>query len=260
MNSLFYSFALSLILLGDWAWIALIAPNKRATVSNLFCKKEQHEGFRANHSQKPAICLQKKIKCFICFWHFITVFPFLGQWTICSRHSLLSHCFLKNDGSDLVALDKRAIVSEMFPSLFTDREWLAPFAHDKTSTGAIHSFSRANRSFARKKTSDSLEKPMSEFPNLIVTKYCKYMCFFRNYRRYFVKFTPVEAHYIFWSVRIKWTLWQSILTKVVQRGISWVIFINGILKGIVSRDFRCLQQILMDRAWVPGIPLDVYFF
>ena len=86
------------------------------------------------------------------------------------------------------------------------------------------------------------------------------ICFFRNYRRYFVKFTPVEAHYIFWSVGIKWTLWQSILTKVVQRGISWVIFINGILKGIVSRDFRCLQQILMDRAWVPGIPLDVYFF
>ena len=151
VNSLFYSFALSLILLGDWAWIALIAPNKRATVSNLFCKKEQHEWFRANHSQKPAICIQKKIKCFICFWHFITVFPFLGQWTICSCHSLLSHCFLKNDRSDLVALDKRAIVSEMFPSLFTDREWLAPFAHDKTSTGAIHSFSRANRSFARKK-------------------------------------------------------------------------------------------------------------
>ena len=31
-------------------------------------------------------------------------------------------------------------------------------------------------------------------------------------------------------------------------------------KGIVSRDFRCLQMILKDRAWVPGIPLDVIFF
>ena len=27
-------------------------------------------------------------------------------------------------------------------------------------------------------------------------------------------------------------------------------------KGIVSRDFRGLQMILMDRAWTPGVPLD----
>ena len=27
-------------------------------------------------------------------------------------------------------------------------------------------------------------------------------------------------------------------------------------KGIVSRDFRGLQMILMDRAWIPGVPLD----
>ena len=31
-------------------------------------------------------------------------------------------------------------------------------------------------------------------------------------------------------------------------------------KGIVSRDFRCLQMILKDMAWVLGIPLDVNFF
>ena len=34
---------------------------------------------------------------------------------------------------------------------------------------------------------------------------------------------------------------------------------NG-LKGIVSRDFSWLQIILKDRAWVPGIPLEIYFF
>ena len=31
-------------------------------------------------------------------------------------------------------------------------------------------------------------------------------------------------------------------------------------KGIVSRDFRGLQVILMDRAWVPGIQPEVYLF
>ena len=32
------------------------------------------------------------------------------------------------------------------------------------------------------------------------------------------------------------------------------------MKGIVSRDFRGLQMILMKRARVPGISLDVNFF
>ena len=31
-------------------------------------------------------------------------------------------------------------------------------------------------------------------------------------------------------------------------------------KGIVSRDFRGLQVILMDRAWVPDIQPEVYLF
>ena len=33
--------------------------------------------------------------------------------------------------------------------------------------------------------------------------------------------------------------------------------IEGQLKGIVSRDFEWLQMILMNRTWVPGVPLDV---
>ena len=32
------------------------------------------------------------------------------------------------------------------------------------------------------------------------------------------------------------------------------------IKGIVSRDFRCLQMTLMDRIWVPDVPLYVYYF
>ena len=33
-----------------------------------------------------------------------------------------------------------------------------------------------------------------------------------------------------------------------------------VLKGIVSRDFVCLQMILMDRIRVPDVLLDVYLF
>ena len=34
----------------------------------------------------------------------------------------------------------------------------------------------------------------------------------------------------------------------------------SIIKGIVSRAFKWLQMILMNRTWVPGVPQDVYFF
>ena len=37
------------------------------------------------------------------------------------------------------------------------------------------------------------------------------------------------------------------------------MYICTIFKGIVSRDFRGLQMILMDRTRVPGIPLNAYF-
>ena len=32
------------------------------------------------------------------------------------------------------------------------------------------------------------------------------------------------------------------------------------LKGIVSRDFEGLQMILMNRSWVPEVPLVVCYF
>ena len=49
----------------------------------------------------------------------------------------------------------------------SDHERFAQVAHDKRATGAIRSFSQANRSFTHKKTSELLEKPMSEFPILV---------------------------------------------------------------------------------------------
>ena len=35
---------------------------------------------------------------------------------------------------------------------------------------------------------------------------------------------------------------------------------KALIKGIVSRDFKGLQMILMDRIGVPDVPLEVYFF
>ena len=37
-------------------------------------------------------------------------------------------------------------------------------------------------------------------------------------------------------------------------------YMNSIFKGIVSRDFGGLQMILMNRTWVPDVPLEVYSF
>ena len=31
------------------------------------------------------------------------------------------------------------------------------------------------------------------------------------------------------------------------------------VKGTFLRDFQCLQMILKERAWAPGVPLKVYF-
>ena len=89
-------------------------------------------------------------------------------------------------GFALVALYKRSTVSESLLSLFKKerpyfsyvftsfpfvyaiaQERIAPVDLYKRATGAIHSLSRANRSFSHKKTSDSLEKAKSEFPTLI---------------------------------------------------------------------------------------------
>ena len=39
------------------------------------------------------------------------------------------------------------------------------------------------------------------------------------------------------------------------------IFSDGpVFKGIVSRDFDWVQMILMNRTWIPDVPLEVYCF
>ena len=56
----------------------------------------------------------------------------------------------------------------------SDPEQFYPVAHDKRAMRAICSFSRANHSFAHKKTSNFLKKPMSKFPTLAQT-YMQYI-------------------------------------------------------------------------------------
>ena len=47
---------------------------------------------------------------------------------------------------------------------------------------------------------------------------------------------------------------HSLIKK--EKGSFW----SGLkLKGIISREVEGLQMILMDRAWVPDVPLEVYF-
>ena len=46
----------------------------------------------------------------------------------------------------------------------------------------------------------------------------------------------------------------------IQVRLGFQLLAESALKGIVSRDFRCLQMILMDRIVVPDVPLEVYYF
>ena len=89
---------------------------------------------------------------------FLPVFPFLCPRKNRPRRSMLSRPFLKSDGSNCsplppVALYKRAIESDLLPSLMTKerQEKLALF----------HELFRAH------KTSDSHKKPLSEFTTLV---------------------------------------------------------------------------------------------
>ena len=59
-------------------------------------------------------------------------------------------------------------------------------------------------------------------------------------------------------MQLRWVLLLRVLLQLLLRGMlsySYVAF-----KGIVSRDFRGLHMILINRAWVPNTPLEVYYF
>ena len=70
----------------------------------------------------------------------------------------------------LITLYKRATISEILPSFITkEQPWAIHSRHSlQSATGGIRYFSRANQTFSLSltKTSDSLEKPNSEFPTL----------------------------------------------------------------------------------------------
>ena len=113
---------------------------------------------------KKLVNRSKNSYFFICFWQ---CSPLLCPLANRSLRSSLIYSFLKSDLRDW---------------LHRNREWFAQVAHDKRATGVIHSFFIsevlflwANRScayslFRSQKTSKSLEKPMSEFPTLVINK------------------------------------------------------------------------------------------
>ena len=109
-------------------------------------KKEQRWGNRSRHLKKEQ------------------------RWANRSRH-------LKKEWHEWFALDLSELLSLLFPFLMpkseslkqSDPEQFYPVAHDKRAMRAICSFSRANHSFAHKKTSNFLKKPMSKFPTLAQT-------------------------------------------------------------------------------------------
>ena len=105
----------------------------------------------------------KNLIFFVCFWQFQLIFPFLCRRANCYR------CSLPSCGSNWLS------------SLLT-KEWLwenhsccslqksesersTPFAHDKRAMGVICSFSRKST-----QKSNSLKKPMSDFPTLALLK------------------------------------------------------------------------------------------
>ena len=127
---------------------------------------------RAKRSQKTINSLEKNV-FFVWFWQFSP--PFLSQKSESLLLLFAQSLFFKDqrDRLALVALCKRAIMSESLPSLFEKEPLWANWSRQslKKSNRAIRSFSWAKHSFALyiTKTSNSLEKPINEFTTLTET-------------------------------------------------------------------------------------------
>ena len=121
---------------------------KKSDMSDLLVIRANHSFLRAKNSYSFFLCPRV---------HF-------------SHHSLLSCSLLKSKRSDSLSL----LFTKEWPwanlsccSLQkSDLERFSQVAHDTREMGVIHPFLQVNFSFAHKKTSDLLEKPISEFPNL----------------------------------------------------------------------------------------------
>ena len=145
-------FALSLFK-KEWPW-ANVANDKRTTVRDTLrslMTKEQHEWFARFWGR-----LAQKIYIFHMFFIvFHCFYPLLCPRANHLNCSSLSPSFLKSNGSDLLfsIFTKEWLRSNHSPcpSQQSDCERFAQVAHDKRATGAIRSFSRANRFFTYKK-------------------------------------------------------------------------------------------------------------
>ena len=132
----------------DHERFAHVTLYKRASVSNSLFKKDWtlviQSWFRFNQLLTKKWAIRSKIRFLACFWQ---LFPFFcpgahslffkrATWAIHSNHSLQK----------------------------SDCERFSQVAHDKRATGAIHSFSLANHSFAHKKQLN-LSKTIERIPN-----------------------------------------------------------------------------------------------
>ena len=139
-----------------------------ALLSSLFTKERPW----AYCGQKTRDSLKKKV-IFVCFRQFFHSFPpFLCPMALLSRHSLLSHSFLKSDGSDKLsslfkkdnleqiaplAIYKKATISVSLLLLMTKERW-EHFVLFHRQIALLF--------FCSQKMIASLKKLMSEFPTL----------------------------------------------------------------------------------------------
>ena len=151
---------------------SLVALYKRATMSktlSISFKKSDITDLlviRANCSHKTSDSLEKT--------YFSYVFDSFSQFSSLympkseSLPSLFDQSLFLKEGRERFTTKKWPWANPSRCSLqMSDRERFAPIAYDKRATGAICSFSWANRFFTHK--NDLLKKPMSEFPTLLGT-------------------------------------------------------------------------------------------
>ena len=130
----------------------------------------------ANHSQKPAIH-SKKFIFFIYFWQFSLLSPFFMPNSKLLQLLFAQSLFFKErrESFFLVALYKRATMSDLLPSIFTkERPWAIPSCGSLQKSDGSYLlffmsdllFFTSESLFRSQKTSDWFEKLNNEFPTL----------------------------------------------------------------------------------------------
>ena len=141
----------------EWLWpVHSRRSLQKSNVSELLMSLFKKRVMWMIHSWFEGIALKKQTIRSKYFDHFSSFVCPIANRSCCS---LLIHSFLKSDLSDSLPLWQKS-----------DQEQFAQVAHYKRAVGGIYSFSGANHSFALSltKRSESVEKPLSEFPTLPV--------------------------------------------------------------------------------------------